>query len=291
MHKNSKNKLFQIHETAHACGLSRSTLMRMEEKGLLTPAYVDPDSGRRYYDNFSVARILQVEKFKAMGLTNEEIIAYFQSGGQAEPLLAALEGRLQDLLRSVEELRIRTAGTRDMSVSVQEIGLPEVICCMQKCMGRTPEEKYNAMFAFYAECIKQGHCLSDEPLFTTLEREDFLHGYIGTEPYPYYVCVPVRKETAETVRLPASKRAFGAVLRRLRPYGRGVADARARGKGTRAEARGAAPCARACRALHRARDRGAALLLPPGAAGDPRHAVNEEGNSGFPWGRLRRAIP
>ena len=36
------------------------------------------------------------------------------------------------------------------------------------------------------------------------EREDFLHGYIGTEPYPYYVCVPVRKETAETVRLPAS---------------------------------------------------------------------------------------
>lgn len=204
MHKNNKNKLFQIHEAARACGLSRSTLMRMEAKGLLTPAHVDPDSGRRYYDNFSVARILQVEKFKAMGLTNEEIIAYFQSGGQAEPLLAALEGRLQDLLRSVEELRIRTAGTKDMSVSVQEIGLPEVICCMQKCMGRTPEEKYNAMFAFYAECIKQGHCLSDEPLFTMQEREDFLHGYIGTEPYPYYVCVPVRKETAETVRLPAS---------------------------------------------------------------------------------------
>ena len=130
MHKNNKNKLFQIHEAARACGLSRSTLMRMEEKGLLTPAHVDPDSGRRYYDNFSVARILQVEKFKAMGLTNEEIIAYFQSGGQAEPLLAALEGRLQDLLRSVEELRIRTAGTKDMSVSVQEIGLPEVICCV-----------------------------------------------------------------------------------------------------------------------------------------------------------------
>lgn len=29
-----KKQLFQITEAAHACGLSRSTLMRMEEKGL-----------------------------------------------------------------------------------------------------------------------------------------------------------------------------------------------------------------------------------------------------------------
>ena len=42
--------LFQITEAAHACGVSRSTLMRMEEKGLLAPAYVAPESGRRYYE-------------------------------------------------------------------------------------------------------------------------------------------------------------------------------------------------------------------------------------------------
>ena len=33
MEKSTK-KLFQITETARACGLSRSTLMRLEEKGL-----------------------------------------------------------------------------------------------------------------------------------------------------------------------------------------------------------------------------------------------------------------
>lgn len=38
-------KLFQITEAAHACGISRSTLMRMEEKGLLTPVYIAPESG------------------------------------------------------------------------------------------------------------------------------------------------------------------------------------------------------------------------------------------------------
>ena len=111
MQKDSQDKLFQIQEAARACGLSRSTLMRMEEKGLLKPAYTAPDSGRRYYDNYNVAHILQVEKFKAMGLSNEEIIAYYTSGGQISPLLSVLEARLEDLRRSVEELRIRAAGT------------------------------------------------------------------------------------------------------------------------------------------------------------------------------------
>lgn len=75
MEKNKKD-LFQITEAARACGVSRSTLMRMEESGLLEPAYVAKDSGRRYYDNFSVAHVLQVQKFKAMGLSKEEIISY-----------------------------------------------------------------------------------------------------------------------------------------------------------------------------------------------------------------------
>lgn len=44
MEKDTKN-FFQITEAAHACGVSRSTLMRMEEKGLLTPAYISPESG------------------------------------------------------------------------------------------------------------------------------------------------------------------------------------------------------------------------------------------------------
>ena len=62
MEKNKKD-LFQITEAARACGVSRSTLMRMEESGLLKPAYVSKDSGRRYYDNFSVAHVLQVHKY------------------------------------------------------------------------------------------------------------------------------------------------------------------------------------------------------------------------------------
>lgn len=186
-------KLFQITEAAHACGLSRSTLMRMEEKGMLTPAFIAPNSGRRYYDNHNVARILQIEKFKAMGIHPEELSEYFIRGGDVSDLLAVLEVRLRDVQRSVEEMRLRAGNEAGMSVQI--LTLPAVTCCMHRCEGHTIAEKYAAMYDFYSECIRSGCVLSDEPLFTISERQDFLDGYIGSVPYPFSVCVPVRTES------------------------------------------------------------------------------------------------
>lgn len=197
-----EKELFQITEAARACGLSRSTLLRMEEKGLLTPAYIAPDSGRRYYDNHNVARIMQIEKFKSMGISNEQIINYFVRGGEATDILATLVERLHDFQRSVEELRLRVREKAGMAVQV--ITLPAVTCIMRRYWGHTSQEKYNAMYALYHECIREGYILSDDPLFTISDRKDFLEGYIGKDPFPFDVCVPLRadKAPAEAVVLP-----------------------------------------------------------------------------------------
>lgn len=194
--------LFQITEAAHACGLSRSTLLRLEERGLLTPAYTAPESGRRYYDNHNVARIMQIEKLRAMGLTTEEIAGYFSRGGEVTDLLAMLEERLRELSRGVEELRLRAG--EGGGISIQLMTLPAVTCCMRRCEGHTIADKYNAMYDFYGQCVRRGYRLSDEPMFTISERRDYLDGYIGDAPYPYQVCVPVRTESApaEAVTLP-----------------------------------------------------------------------------------------
>mgnify|MGYP000587619637 FL=1 len=186
--------LFQITEAAHACGVSRSTLMRMEEKGLLAPAYVAPESGRRYYDNHNIARVLQIEKFKSMGLGAQEIADYFVRGGEVSGLLAVLEERLQELLQGVEELRLRAA--EDSGTSVQIMYLPAVTCLTRQCKGHTIAEKYADMYDLYSQCIRRGCVLSDDPLFTISERTDYLEGYISDQPYPYTVCVPVQSESA-----------------------------------------------------------------------------------------------
>ena len=200
--KMDKKNLFQITEAAHACGISRSTLMRMEEKGLLTPAFVAPDSGRRYYDNHNVARILQIEKFKAMGFSTDNIVDYFSKGGEASNMLDVLTKRLNDLQRSMEEIRLRAE--EKVSISVQIMTIPEVTCCMRRFEGHTIQEKYNAMYEFYGACIRKGYVLSDEPIFSMSDRQDYLDGRIERKPYPFWTCVPVLRKKApkEAVTLP-----------------------------------------------------------------------------------------
>ena len=195
--KNNEKFLFQISEAARACGVSRSTLLRMEEKGLLKPAYVSEESGRRYYDNFNIAQIMQVEKFKAMGLNSEEIIRYYESGGQIEPLRAALEYKLCELQNGVEELRLRSAEPGTYSIS--ETIIPEMVCVMRKSMGHTIKDKYEASFNAYAECIRKGYRLSGDPLFTISDRTDYLSGHIGEKDYAMYSCVPLKEKVPEAV--------------------------------------------------------------------------------------------
>ena len=96
------------------------------------------------------------------------------------------------------------APRKKKNISVQMMTLPAVTCRISRCDGHTIAEKYAASYALYADCIKKGYVLSDEPLFTISDRQDYLKGYIGTEPYPFYSCIPLRPETApaDAVTLP-----------------------------------------------------------------------------------------
>ena len=197
------DNLFQITETAKVCGISRSTLMRLEEKQLIKPAYVSKESGRRYYDNYNIARILEIQKFKSMGLSNEDIISFYKSGGDISKILLPLEEKLFNLKRSIDELSIRSH--KESKTVIEIITLPKVICMVKKAFGKTTKDKYDAMYSFYTECVRNGYLLSDEPLFDIHERNDFLNGYISDDSYPFYVCVPVKKETNNSVVIPSCK--------------------------------------------------------------------------------------
>ena len=203
MSNTEKKGLFRIAQAAKACSVSRSTILRMEDSGLLSPAYTEQESGRRYYDNHDVARILQIENFKYMGFSKDEILTYFESNGEAGELLERMEQKLAMLQRSVEEIRLRTGACETMSVDIIE--LPEVLCCMRTHQGLTIAQKYDAMYDFYRECVERGYVLGKEPLFTINERTDYLEGRLSDVPYSFHACIPLEREKppADAVVLPA----------------------------------------------------------------------------------------
>lgn len=194
---------FTIHQAAHACGISRSSLIRLEEKGLLVPARTNPASGYRYYDNNNITRILQIQKFQYMGFSTEEIGAYYASGGMAHDLLVVLEQKLSLLQQQVSEMRLRSHAAPDKSASI--IKIPETVCCMHRFQGSSVQDKYVAMYEFFHECVEKGYVLSSEPLSIINERTDYLEGQISSAPYDSYICIPVLPKRApeDAVRIPA----------------------------------------------------------------------------------------
>ncbi len=168
----SDYSLFAIRQATHACSLSRSSLIRLEERGgMLTPAYTDEKTGYHYYDNNNIARILQIQKFQWMGYSNEEIISYYEGSGKADALLATLEQKLS-VLQQVAEMRLRSHDVPDMSLSV--ITIPETVCCVRRYQGAVVQNKYHASYDFFHECVARGIALAPEPFFIINERTDYL---------------------------------------------------------------------------------------------------------------------
>ena len=199
----SEYSLFSIRQAARACSLSRSSLIRMEEKGLLTPARTDPKNGYRYYDNYNISRILQIQKFQWMGFSPGEITSYYESGGKADELLATLEEKLSVLQQQVTEMRLRSHNVPDMSLSIIEI--PETVCCVRKFQGPFVHDKYHAAYDFFHECVEKGIALAPKPFFFINERTDYLEGNFSSTSYDSYICIPVLPEQApeDAISVPA----------------------------------------------------------------------------------------
>ena len=199
----SDYSLFSISQAAHACNLSRSSLIRLEEKGLLTPARTNAKSGYRYYNTNNISRILQIQKFQWMGFSPEEIISYYESGGKADGLLDGLEQKLSVLQQQIEEMRLRSHDVQDMSLSI--LNIPETLCCVRKYQGALIQDKYHASYDFFHECVEKGIALAPKPLFVINERTDYLEGKITSTPYDFYICIPVLPEQApeDAVPIPA----------------------------------------------------------------------------------------
>lgn len=190
MENEDGEKLFTIGQLAESCGVSRSTVLRLETEGLLEPAYQSPESGFRYYDGYGVSKAMQVQCLRDMGLSKQEIKRYYEAGGAAEDVLASLEQRLALLMRGVEEMRLRVRG--ELHLSVSEIELPELVCHARTATVSSPEEKYRMMYGTYREAVEKGYrLLATQPLTGLTERTDFLEGRFERGSYEYTACIPL----------------------------------------------------------------------------------------------------
>lgn len=204
--------LFTIRQVCQSCGLSRATILRLEEKGLLQPAHTDPQTGYRYYDNHNVSRVMQMQLFLEMGMTYDDIALYYRSNGASPELLRRMEAKFFTMKRAYEEIKLRTGAGEPPHFEF--ITLPECVCYSREFRGAAVEERYEAMYGLYHEAVERGlRLLASEPLFVISKWTDFMEGGFSKAEDGFICCVPLESASApEDAVVYPSCRAFSCLF-------------------------------------------------------------------------------
>ncbi|MBQ9647224.1 MAG: MerR family transcriptional regulator [Oscillospiraceae bacterium] len=205
--------LFSVRQVCEAVGLSRAMLVELERKGFLTPARVNPKTGYRYYDAFNVSRIEQYQTLRAMGLTQQDVFAYFDdTSDRTREILTDMKRRLALLQNSVDALSLRLR--RDTEFHLSEVRLSDVTCYCRTVVSRGPDEGERFAYRTYEEAIARGfRLLPTEPMF--LLRLEFAKDRTDGK-YLTKMCIPIepvdpQEKNADGVELIPGGRALSVL--------------------------------------------------------------------------------
>lgn len=124
----NSNNLMTIGEAARSLGVTRRIILNYEEKGLLPPDKKDGTSGNRYYTADSVSRIRTIRILQNLGLSLDEIHAYYNGDTDLKPLIARLETLRDEINLHIEKLKERVKSETDYEIKISTIPAQTVYC-------------------------------------------------------------------------------------------------------------------------------------------------------------------
>ena len=123
----SESNLFSIGEIAKAIGITRRIILNYEAKGLIIPDRKDGSSGNRYYTVDTLTRIRTIRVFQDLGLSLDEVRAYFDDSSDLKPIIKRLEAVRDELNLTIEKLKEREG---QQSGVIREITIePQTVYC------------------------------------------------------------------------------------------------------------------------------------------------------------------
>lgn len=200
-------RLFTVGQVVKSCGVSRSTILRLEERGILKPAFCSPENGYRYYDNYNVTLILQVKMLLSMGISYNHIKNYYNTGGGSLPdIIKELSEKMALINSSLEKMSVRLNKSEGMKVSI--VRLPDYICYTREVLAQNPCEMCMKMQEHFNEAVEKGYTpLASAPLFLIVKRRDFLLKECSHKEYSYVCCIPLEPKNApkEAIKISGCK--------------------------------------------------------------------------------------
>lgn len=192
-----KKRLLSIGEAAKALEVTRRMILNYEDKGLILPDQRDGINGNRYYTADTVSRIRSIRILQNLGLSLDDIYAYYHGTTDLEPLITRLEDLRDEISRNIEKLKEHSKGHNDFEIRQIELPAQTVYC--QDLHSTELEDKKEQLRGVFIKAIRQYGSDTTQHMFFT--------EYNLSNPGDFTCCIAVPPESRgeHLVTLPCQK--------------------------------------------------------------------------------------
>ena len=193
----SDNKLMTIGEAAKSLGITRRIILNYEAKGLLPPDKKDGSTGNRYYTADSVSRIRSIRILQNLGLSLDDINAYYNGATDLEPLIERLETLRDEINLNIEKLKERIRNKSNFEI--KSVTIPAQTVYRKTVRAASIAERTVQLREVFVDAMRQyGSDTSKRMFFMEYSIED-------PDLVSYCIAVPPTSRGADVVTLPEEK--------------------------------------------------------------------------------------
>lgn len=146
--------MYKISQIASFFGITVKTLYVYEKHGILLPAWIDPATGYRWYDNNSILRLSLIIQLKASGMTLKEIAAHLSGNLTIQEQLFQLYNRKEAIERSIALLS--GWAVPEGVYKVEMVNFEARYCISRTMTARDTSEIFTAHDTLLAEAVQRG---------------------------------------------------------------------------------------------------------------------------------------
>lgn len=196
---------FSITTLAKNCGISRATLLRMEQDGLLKPAYVNPENSYRYYDYQSLAEVIRVLNYQQLGFTKKEILNLYNDPSLIKDSLSSLKEHYEFVLRELEELSLMVDSDNDIKIRETEIPAGSYYEMCSKIVYN-PEQVRRMALSGIQNFVSNNLVLTGlRPMQLFIDDDPDALGFFDNKEHMCKILIPTKKDNSNAVHYDSFK--------------------------------------------------------------------------------------
>ena len=186
-----------IGEIAKSLGITRRIILNYEEKNLLQADVKDGATGNRYYLADSLTKIRTIRVLQNLGLSLDDIQAYYDGTTDMEPMIERLEKLRDELNLNIEKLKQRVKSDNDFELHT--VTIPEQTIYRRTMRADTVEQRKEHLRDIIPDAMrKYGSDTSKRMYFIEYPLED-------PNLISYCIAVPPQSEGEYIHKLPEEK--------------------------------------------------------------------------------------